>query len=595
MDDLIVGIDLGTTNSEIAAFVDGEVRVLADAGDEQIMPSCVGLSTSGELLVGTAARNQYLLYPERTVKSIKRKMGTSEQIKLGDRVMTPPEISALILRELKRRAEARLGVPVRRAIITVPAYFTDLQRQATRDAGEVAGLEVVRILNEPTAAALAYGSDREDDRMLLVYDLGGGTFDVSIVQISGDVTEVIASSGDTHLGGDDFDQLLLGHVLAGLSRTERAAVEAEPTAMSRLTHAVEEAKKQLSFQPHAMIREEYLTKIEGTPFHLERELDRASYESAITHLVDRTLASINRALTDARKSAADIDGILLAGGATRTPLISEMLESRFGLLPHQDVHPDLCVALGAGVLAARQSGHQLERVLVDISPYSFGPSYLGEKDGDLYTHCYRPVIRRNSPLPASRTESYHTVHDGQDAVDLQIFQGDDPDALNDILVGEFRIEGLADAPAGNEILCRMDLDLDGILRVTAIEKATGLSRQVVIERATTALSDDEIRASRARLASLIAGDDEDLEEDLDEDLDEDLRDRAGEPASSRFEAARAVLTRSRAALSAMNPDDREEAIGLHESLEAAMEQGKDDEVTRLAGELTDLLFYVEAR
>ncbi len=590
MSDHIVGIDLGTTNSEIAAFIDGQVRVLADSAGEQIMPSCVGLSAEGELLVGTAARNQYLLYPERTVRSVKRKMGTSEPVPLGERRMTPAEISALILRELARRAEARLGAPVRRVIITVPAYFTDVQRQATRDAGEIAGLEVVRILNEPTAAALAYGSDGDGDRTLLVYDLGGGTFDVSIVQISGNVTEVLASHGDPRLGGDDFDQLLLAQVLARLSRAERAAVEGEPRAMSRLSHAVEEAKKQLSFQPHVVIREEYLAQVDGAPLHLSLEVSRHDYESAIAHLVQRTLESVNRAMADAGKRAGQIGGILLAGGATRTPMISQLLEERLGITPRQEIHPDLCVALGAGVLAARTSGHRLDRVLVDISPYSFGPSYLGHKDAFEYEYCYRPVLKRNTPLPASRTESYFTVADGQKAVDVRIFQGDDPDALNNILVGKFIVEGLADVAAGNEILCRMDLDLDGILRVTATEKDTGLSKQVSIERATSALSPEEIEAARARLDAL-------LDDDTSAAAEPDSVDEQHEAASGNghFAEHRALLARSRSLMAGMNPGDREEAISLHERLAEAM--GREDEAlaARVAAELTDLLFYVEAR
>ena len=397
MSDVIVGIDLGTTNSEAAALVDGTIEVLATDG-EQIMPSYVGLSPQGQLLVGTPARNQYILYPERTVKSIKRLMGSDQRVALGEQTYSPPEISALILRALKTRAEAALGALVRRAVITMPAYFSDAQRQATRDAGEIAGLEVVRILNEPTAAALAYGADRQEDRTVLVYDLGGGTFDVSVVQVHGEITEVLASHGNTHLGGDDFDQLLLDFVHERFRAAGGPDLRADRRAMNRLLHAVEEAKKRLSFEPYAQIREEHLAERAGVPVHLDLEVSRSEYEDLIRHLIEGTLDSVHQALADAGKRPDQVDEILLVGGATRTPLISRLLEEKTGLVPRQELHPDLCVALGAGVLAARLAGHDVERVLVDISPYSFGPSHLGLRHGVPYEHCYHPIIARNTPF-----------------------------------------------------------------------------------------------------------------------------------------------------------------------------------------------------
>jgi molecular chaperone DnaK len=502
MTDVIVGIDLGTTNSEVAALVDGTVRVLAGAGGEQIMPSCVGLAPDGTLLVGTPARNQLGLYPERTVKSIKRLMGSDRRVTLGDRDSTPAEISAIILRTLKQRAEAALGGPVRRAVITVPAYFSDAQRQATRDAGEIAGLEVVRILNEPTAAALAYGAERAGDRTVLVYDLGGGTFDVSLVQGQGDVTEVLASHGNNHLGGDDFDQLLLEHVLARFTTATGVDVRTDARAMSRLLHAVEEAKKRLSFEPYARIREEYLAERDGVPVHLDLEVSREDYEPLVRRLLESTLDSVHQALADAGKRPDEIDEVLLVGGATRTPLVTRLLAEATGLTARQEVHPDLCVALGAGVLAARLAGHDVDRVLVDVSPYSFGPSYFGLLDGVPSEHCYHPIIPRNTPLPATRTDTYATMVDNQAAADVCIYQGDDPNALHNLLVGRFRIEGLSRVPAGNEVLCRMELDLDGILRVSAIEKRTGLAKHVTIEGATTAMSEVEVAAARERMREL---------------------------------------------------------------------------------------------
>jgi molecular chaperone DnaK len=593
MTDIIVGIDLGTTNSEVAALVDGKVEVLAADG-EQIMPSYVGLSPEGQLLVGTPARNQYVLYPERTVKSIKRHMGSDQRVVLGEETYTPAEISALILRALKTRAEAALRAPVSRAVITVPAYFSDAQRQATRDAGEIAGLEVVRILNEPTAAALAYGADRQEDRTVLVYDLGGGTFDVSLVQVQGEITEVLASHGNTRLGGDDFDQLLLDFVHERFRAAGGPDLRADRRALSRLLHAVEEAKKRLSFEPYAQIREEHLAERVGVPVHLDLEVSRAEYEDLIRHLIEGTLDSVHQALTDAGKRPDQVDEILLVGGATRTPLVSRLLEEKTGLVPRQDLHPDLCVALGAGVMAARLAGHDVDRVLVDISPYSFGPSHLGFRNGVPYEHCYHPIIARNTPLPVSRTDSYFTVVDNQEGWRVCIYQGDDPDALNNILVGQFLIEGLSRVPAGNEILCRMDLDLDGILRVTATEKRTGLVKNITIEGATTALSEDEISRAQRRTTKLFGDEDgEDL--NADDTVAEGEFTGAGDARDHRvrISEARALLERSRRLLDKMTAEDREEAIALHEQIEAAVEAQDWDQLRETSTELADLLFYVE--
>jgi molecular chaperone DnaK (HSP70) len=580
--------------------VDGKVQVLASEG-EQIMPSVVGLSSDGALLVGTPARNQYVLYPERTVKSIKRLMGSDQRVGLGEQTYSPPEISAMILRTLKARAEAVLGESVRRAVITVPAYFSDAQRQATRDAGEIAGLEVVRILNEPTAAALAYGADRQGERTVLVYDLGGGTFDVSLVQVHAEVTEVLASHGNNHLGGDDFDQLLLDFVHSRFVSIGGPDVRGDRRAMSRLLRAVEEAKKRLSFEPFARIREEHLAERDGVPVHLDLEISRSEYEQLIRHLLEGTLDSVHQALSDAGKRPDQVDEILLVGGATRTPLVSQLLEEKTGLTPRQELHPDLCVAFGAGVLAARLAGHDIDRVLVDISPYSFGPSFFGLLNGVPSPHCYRPIIFRNTPLPVSRTETYLTMVDNQEAWQVSIYQGDDPDAQSNILVGRFLAEGFSRVPAGNQILCRMDLDLDGILRVTATEKRTGLAKQITIEGATTAMSEAEVARARLRMQELFS---EDGEDDLDEaEVEGDTADFTAESETTEEEEnrdrrvqiseARALLERSRRLLEKMNTEDREEAIGLNEQIEGALNAADWQRLQTVMTELADLLFYVE--
>ena len=487
------------------------------------------------------------------------------------------------LRALKQRAEKKLGVAVKRAVITVPAYFSDRQRQATRDAGAMAGLEVVRILNEPTAAALAYGAGRGGASTLLVYDLGGGTFDVSLVRIEKDITEVLASHGNNHLGGDDFDRLVVDSILARLPGNLKRAIESDRRAMSRISRAAEEARKRLSFEPHTFVREESIVELNGVPQHVELEIHRDELEETILPLVKQTLESVHRALTDAGKRAGDLDGILLVGGATRTPLVSSLLEETTGLIPRQDLHPDLCVALGAGVQAARMEGHDIERVLVDISPWSFGVAcvgYVGDISSD---HCFKAVIGRNTPLPTSRTEPFQTLYDDQKSVRISIFQSEDPDAIKNLFIGDFLIDGLSAVPAPNEILCRMDLDLDGILRVTATEKVTGLSKQTTIERATAALGEADLAGARARLRELFGNG---------EDADDDFE---GDDVIDSWPAVEALLARSRSLLEKMPDTDREEAIALHERLYLAMEHGRDDEVGRLSKELEDLLFFIEER
>src|SRR6516162_3473450 len=357
MNELVVGIDLGTTNSEIAAFVNNGVQILGPEANK-MLPSCVGFSPAGELLVGQAARHQQLLYPELTVRSIKRKMGSGEAVRLGEKAFVPQEISALILGELVRWARRDLDRPVEKAVITVPAYFSDAQRNATREAGALAGLEVVRILNEPTAASLAYGFGEASHHTAMVYDLGGGTFDVSIVSVEGDVTEVLASHGNNQLGGDDFDDLLAARLTEEFQKQNDVDLrQGQAAAKARLWWAAEEAKKKLSFEPYVKIREEALVTERGKPLHLEMEISRDEYESMIRPLVESTLDSVSKALQDSGKKPGDMDAILLVGGSTRTPLVTNLLVAHTGLEPRQDVHPDLCVALGAGVLASRLAGH----------------------------------------------------------------------------------------------------------------------------------------------------------------------------------------------------------------------------------------------
>jgi molecular chaperone DnaK (HSP70) len=626
MSEHIVGIDLGTTNSEIAAFIDGQVRVLGP-GETRTLPSCVGFSSSGELLVGQAARNQQVLYPERTVRSIKRKMGSEEPVRVADKTFMPQEISALILRELVDWAERALAVRPSRAVITVPAYFSDAQRNATREAGALAGLEVVRILNEPTAASLAYGYGDGARHTALIYDLGGGTFDASLVVIEGDVTEVLSSHGNNRLGGDDFDDLLVAHLAKTFQTAHGVDPRANLAARARLSWIAEEAKKKLSFEPYVKVREEALMTSGGTPLHLDVEVSREDYEDLIRPLVESTLDSTSRVLQDGGKTSQDLDAIVLVGGSTRTPLVSRLLTERTGLEVRQEVHPDLCVALGAGVLASRLSGRVVDRVLVDVSPYSFGISFLDERGGVPYPHCYKPIIQRNTPLPVTRTERYFTSHAYQTEVDIHVYQGEDEDALRNVLVGDFRVEGLNAVRDANEVLCRMRLDLDGVLEVTAVEKQTGRSKQITIANAHRAKTVAEIAAGKRRIQQLFAsrGELPDEWDTLDEDdargeagqdehepLGNDGMDNgraealAGDPtptgdrengplAAHLTTTARQLLDRSRRLLNDMHPDDREEAIGLHETIEMAMVGGNQSSMIAAVRSLEELLFFIEGQ
>ncbi len=573
MKEMIIGIDLGTTNSEVAALIDGQPRVIPGEQGHKILPSVVGIDEQGRILVGEPALNQWLLYPERTVRSIKRKMGSGEKVRLGDREMTPQEISAILLKTLKQRAERHLDQPVHKAVITVPAYFNDAQRQATREAGEIAGLEVVRILNEPTAAALAYETDLEHARKILVYDLGGGTFDVSVVQIQHGVVEVIASHGDNHLGGDDFDREIVGLLVERLEEAHGVDVRDDRKAMARLLQAAEQAKLTLSDRPFAEIREEFIADKDGVPVHLILELSRDEYEALIAPYVDRTIDALHIALNSADLTASDIEEVLLVGGATRTPLVQERLEAELGQAPRAAIDPDLCVALGAAVQAGMIAGETVKSVLVDITPYTFGTSFLGElEDGSLYPFVFAPIIKKNTPLPASKSQVFYTTADGQEKVEVRVYQGEDRDAEKNTLIGRFMVEGLREAPAGDPIVLRFDLDLNGILKVTATEKATGLEKSIRIENAVGRMAGDEIAAARERLGALLGGE-------------------AGD--SHRVAEARRLMARAREMREQVGDEDREEIDQLIGQLTQAIDGGDEAAIDELTETLRDILYYLQ--
>jgi molecular chaperone DnaK (HSP70) len=578
MTDEILGIDLGTTNSEIAIYRDGHPEVLRDEQGRIILPSVVGLTENGELLVGEQARNQFLLYPERTVRSIKRRMGSDAKVRLGEREYTPQEISAIILSRLKEIAQAQLGRTIRKAVITVPAYFSDTQRQATREAGEIAGLEVARIINEPTAAALVYEATQHQGKRILVYDLGGGTFDVSVVRIEQGVVEVISSHGNNHLGGDDFDHKIVEHVLEHLKLKHGVDVADWPQAMARILRSAEDAKKQLSDHPYARIAEEYLAEHGGHPVNLDLELSREQYEDMIAPFIEETLGAIHIALESAGLTSSQVDEILLVGGATRTPLIRRRLVEVFGSQPRGEVDPDLCVAMGAAIQGAAMTGTEVSAVLVDVTPYTFGTSALGELNGELYPYHYVPIIPKNTPIPARMSEAFFTVVDEQTDVDVRIYQGENSDALENIKIGEFRVSGLSRAPAGNPVILDLALDRNGILQVSAREKKTGLERRITIDNATSRYDREQLDEARQRIGALFG------------DQEQAASVGGGAAADSAVDA---LLARASAKLEQTGEEDRIEIIDLIESIRDARRSGDSSALEDARNQLQDLLFYLE--
>lgn len=580
MNEIIVGIDLGTTNSEVAVVVDGRVEVIPISAGVRIMPSVVGIADDGALLVGEAARNQYALRPERTVRSIKRRMGDATPVTMGDKSYSPQEISAMILRRLKNIAENYLGQPVNKAVITVPAYFSDAQRQATREAGQIAGLEVVRIINEPTAAALTYEKRHQGARTALVYDLGGGTFDVSVVNIEGEVVEVLASHGNNHLGGDDFDQKIVDMAVHHIRENHGADVRQSATAMARLQRAAEAAKIALSDRPFVTLSEEYLLEHQGIPVHLSLEISRDEYEAMIEPYITETLDATHTALSGAQLSVSDIDEILLVGGATRTPLVAERLEALLGLNPRSELDPELCVAMGAAIQAGVIAGAKTSAVLVDITPYTFGTSALSFRDGELYPYCYVPLIRKNTPIPVSKSEVFYTTFDGQPAVEVMVYQGEDTDALNNIEIGRFTVEGLRkDAPSGSPIVTTFSLDVDGILNVTSREKSTGLEYSIVIDNAIARFENDKLEAAQERVRTLFG-------ETESASSDETDQRRHRVEALALVEKAERLLVQA-------SPEDKEDLVNGIEAVKDALEQADESLQTAMDG-LADLIYYLEA-
>ncbi|MBC7077794.1 MAG: molecular chaperone DnaK, partial [Synergistales bacterium] len=461
--------------------------VIPNAEGSRLTPSVVAFTKEGERLVGQLAKRQAIINPERTIMSIKRKMGSDYKVVIDGKAYTPQEISAMILQKLKHDAEEYLGEPVTKAVITTPAYFTDAQRQATKDAGEIAGLEVVRIINEPTAACLAYGVNKEGEHKILVFDLGGGTFDVSILDVGEGVFEVLATSGDNHLGGDDWDQRIVDWMIAEFKKREGVDLSQDRMALQRLREAAEKAKVELSSMPETTISLPFITATNTGPKHLELTLTRAKFEEMTADLLERVVGPVQRALSDAGLTPNEIDKILLVGGATRMPMVQRKIRELLGKEPTKGVNPDECVAVGAAIQAAILAGEHKDIVLVDVTPLSLGVETLGG--------VFTKIIDRNTAIPVSKSQVFTTAADNQTQVEIHVLQGERPMAADNVTLGRFVLDGIPPAPRGvPQIEVTFNIDVNGILNVTAKDKATGRSQHVTIH--SSRLSEAEIERMR---------------------------------------------------------------------------------------------------
>ncbi|MHA2620144.1 MAG: molecular chaperone DnaK [bacterium JZ-2024 1] len=490
---LIVGIDLGTTNSVIAIYENGDFTVIPNAEGSRLTPSVVAFTKEKEVLVGEPAKRQAVLNPDRTIRSIKRKMGTDHRVKIDDKEYTPEEISAFILQKLKKDAEAYLGERIEKAVITVPAYFSNPQRQATKDAGRIAGLDVVRIINEPTAAALAYGLDKTGDHTIAVFDLGGGTFDISILEVGEGVFQVKSTAGDTHLGGDDMDQAILEWMVREFHREHGIDLSNDRVALQRLRDAAEKAKIELSNVMETTISLPFITSDASGPKHLELKLTRTYFESLIQPLLARIEGPCRRAMADAKLTPNQIDKVILVGGATRVPAVQALVRELFIKEPTKGVNPDEAVAIGAAIQASVLAGETREVVLVDVTPLTLGVEVLGGVVAKL--------IPRNSAIPIRKSETFSTATDNQTSVEIHIVQGEREMAADNISLGRFMLTGIPPAPRGvPQIEVTFEIDSNGILNVTAKDLATNKSQSITVTGSTN-LNEEEIQ-KRIREAEL---------------------------------------------------------------------------------------------
>jgi molecular chaperone DnaK len=559
-----VGIDLGTTNSVVAVLEGGEPTVIANAEGSRLTPSVVGFNKNGERLVGSSAKRQAIINPERTVMSIKRKMGTTEKIVIDGKPYSPEEISAAILQKLKTDAEAYLGEKVTEAVITVPAYFNDAQRTATKNAGEIAGLKVLRIINEPTAAALAYGLDKKKNETILVFDLGGGTFDVSILEVGDGVFEVKSTSGDTHLGGDDWDERIVIYVAGEFKKEHGIDLSKDKQAMQRLREASEKAKVELSNVVQTNINLPFISATPDGPVHLDINLTRAKFEELTRDLLERCVGPFNRAIEDAKIKPSDIDEIVLVGGATRMPMVQELVRKLGGgKEPNKGVNPDEVVAVGAAIQAGVLGGEVKDVVLLDVTPLSLGIETLGG--------VFTKLIERNTTIPTKRSEIFSTADDGQTSVHVKVYQGEREIAAMNKLLGDFQLMGIPPAPRGvPQIEVTFDIDANGIVNVSAKDRATSREQSITITGSS----------------SLNKGDIDRMVREATEHAEEDRRQKEAAEAKNKADALIYQTERSLKDLGDKVPNDQKVLIETAISnLRSALSGSDVNEITRLTEEL----------
>ena len=552
----IIGIDLGTTNSAVAVMEGGEPTIIANVEGNRTTPSVVAFTKNGERLVGETAKRQAITNAARTITSIKREMGTDYKVKIDDKEYSPQEISAMILQKIKSDVESYLGETVTEAVITVPAYFTDSQRQATKDAGKIAGLDVKRIINEPTAAALAYGMDKDTEQhKIMVFDLGGGTFDVSILEIGDGVFEVLATRGNNRLGGDDFDEVLMKYMISEFKKENGIDLSKDVTAMQRLKDAAEKAKKELSTTMTTNVNLPFITAVDGAPVHLNMDIKRAKFEELSSDLIDKTLVPVREALSDAGLTASEIDKVLLVGGSTRIPAVQEAVKKLIGKEPQKDINPDECVAIGAAIQGGVLTGEVKDLLLLDVTPLSLGIETMG----GVMTR----LIERNTTIPAKKSQIFSTAADGQTAVDIHVLQGEREFAHDNTTLGRFQLTGIPAAPRGvPQIEVTFDIDANGIVNVSAKDLGSGNEQKITIT-ASTKLSEDEIN-KKVREAEQFAQEDKKKKEVVEtknnaESLiyqtEKTLKDLEGKISEDEKSSINAKLEDLKSALTTDNVDD----------------------------------------
>ena len=570
----VIGIDLGTTNSCVAVLEGGEPTVIANSEGMRTTPSVVGFKKDGERLVGETAKRQAVTNPERTISSIKRHMGENYKVTIDGKDYTPQDISAMILTKLKNDAESYLGEKVTEAVITVPAYFSDAQKQATKDAGRIAGLDVKRIINEPTAASLAYGLDKEEgSHKILVYDLGGGTFDVSILELGDGVFEVLATNGDTHLGGDDFDDVILNYLADEFAKEHGVDLRKDKMALQRLKEAAEKAKKELSSSQTTNVNLPFITVTADGPLHMNVDLTRAKFDQLTEHLVQRTIEPMNKAMKDAGVTTADIAKVILVGGSTRIPAVQEAVKKVTGKEPFKGINPDECVAVGAAIQAGVLTGEVHDVLLLDVTPLSLSIETLGGVATKL--------IERNTTIPTKKSQIFSTAADNQTAVDIHVMQGEREMAAGNTTLGRFQLTGIAPAPRGiPQIEVTFDIDANGIVNVSAKDRGTGKEQSITITSSTN-LTEEEIN-KKVKEAEQYAEEDKKRKEEV------ELRNRA---ESLIYETDKSLKELE----GKITEEEKKEITDAKDQLQAVLNNGTADQIKEKTEALTEKFHIISTK